>query len=190
VKITAADVNYNKAAGKWKSSVAVYDTNSKKLGFGTDLNKEIEFTYVGNAVMTDGTTRNGGTAVDSKDSPAVGTTIRATVTGKGNYEGSRLTVEYRIIDRNKNISSGITFKIPDQTYTGDEITLSESNITFVVGKGREDFDINCFEIVEGSYVSNKNKGTAKVTLRGKGTYGGTKTVTFKIVARQLQKKGN
>ena len=73
---------------------------------------------------------------------------------------------------------------------GGAVFHDSGNLNFTFILPREDFDINCFEIVEGSYVSNINKGTAKVTLRGKGTYGGTKTVTFKIVARQLQKKDN
>jgi hypothetical protein len=43
-----------------------------------------------------------------------------------------------------------------------------------------------FEIV--GYSKNIKKGTAKVTIRGKYPYGGTKTVNFKIIARPLQKK--
>ena len=40
-----------------------------------------------------------------------------------------------------------------------------------------------FEIVEGSYRNNLKKGTASVTLRGLGEYGGTKTIKFKIGVR-------
>ena len=36
-----------------------------------------------------------------------------------------------------------------------------------------------------SYSNNINKGTAKVTFRGIGEYGGTKTVTFKIGQRNI-----
>ena len=35
-----------------------------------------------------------------------------------------------------------------------------------------------YEIV--SYTANRNKGTAEVALRGRGDYGGTKTVSFTI----------
>lgn len=34
-----------------------------------------------------------------------------------------------------------------------------------------------------SYSNNINKGTAKVTIRGMGNYGGFKTQTFKIKAK-------
>jgi len=38
-----------------------------------------------------------------------------------------------------------------------------------------------------SYSGNKNAGTAKIILRGMGDYSGTKTVTFKIKARNIKK---
>lgn len=40
-------------------------------------------------------------------------------------------------------------------------------------------------VLEGSYINNIRKGTAKVTLRGIGEYGGLKTVTFKIGAKSV-----
>lgn len=38
-----------------------------------------------------------------------------------------------------------------------------------------------------SYSGNKNAGTAKIVLRGMGDYSGTKTVTFKIKAKNIKK---
>lgn len=35
------------------------------------------------------------------------------------------------------------------------------------------------------YVNNVNTGTATVIIRGMGSYGGEKKVTFKIVSREL-----
>ncbi|MCR5450159.1 MAG: hypothetical protein K6F23_12290, partial [Solobacterium sp.] len=40
-----------------------------------------------------------------------------------------------------------------------------------------------YEIV--GYTNNIKKGTAKVTFRGKGEYGGEKTVSFKIGQRNI-----
>ena len=40
-----------------------------------------------------------------------------------------------------------------------------------------------YEIV--SYENNINKGKAKVTIKGVGNYGGTKTITFTIKAKGL-----
>ena len=41
-----------------------------------------------------------------------------------------------------------------------------------------------FEVA--AYSNNLNTGTARVTLRGLGKYGGTKTITFKIIRRSRQ----
>ena len=46
-----------------------------------------------------------------------------------------------------------------------------------------------FIIDKGSYVNNNKKGTAKVTVIGKGDFAGRKTITFKIVQRKVDYKG-
>ena len=47
-----------------------------------------------------------------------------------------------------------------------------------------------FEIVEDSYQKNDKKGTAKVTIRGIGEFGGEKVVKFKIKERNIEDKNN
>ena len=42
-----------------------------------------------------------------------------------------------------------------------------------------------YEIVTDGYTKNINKGTAKLTVRGIGEYGGTKTASFKIKAQKM-----
>lgn len=42
---------------------------------------------------------------------------------------------------------------------------------------------NDYEII--SYTNNIKKGTAKLTIHGLGEYGGTKTVTYKIIAQPM-----
>ena len=51
------------------------------------------------------------------------------------------------------------------------------------GQTNGDIDFNdiVFDVVE--YTDNTQKGTAKVTIRGKGNYGGLKTQSFKIKAK-------
>ena len=73
-------------------------------------------------------------------------------------------------------------------YTGKEITLDPANITVKAGKTvPKPYD----EVTgEGDYVitgysDNIRKGKAKVTFRGVGNYGGTKTVTFNIRAKGI-----
>lgn len=69
--------------------------------------------------------------------------------------------------------------IPVLTYTGKPINLNKSDIKVSIKGttlGEDDYDIV-------SYSNNTQKGSAKVTLRGKGNYGGLKTQTFKIKAK-------
>ena len=78
--------------------------------------------------------------------------------------------------------------ISDQVYTGAPVTLEAEEIKAELSTadgvktleyGRD------FTIV--SYQNNIRKGTATVTLRGTGTvYGGTKTVKFKIVPKDMK----
>ena len=99
----------------------------------------------------------------------------ATVRGKGNYNGTA-TLNYRIITSDISKAS---VSIPVQYYTGSPITLSKSDLTVKVGKeilSSQDYDII-------SYSNNTSKGTAKLTIKGKGNYGGTKTVKFTIRQR-------
>lgn len=81
---------------------------------------------------------------------------------------------YRIIDNNKNISDLTFTNISSKAYTGKAIkpsvTVKDDTKTLVKGT---DYTL--------SYMNNKNVGTATVTITGKGSYTGTKTVTFKIV---------
>ncbi len=51
--------------------------------------------------------------------------------------------------------------------------------------GRTVLEPGDFEIVNA--YENINKGTAKVVIRGRGNYGGSKTVTFKIINKPLTK---
>lgn len=74
----------------------------------------------------------------------------------------------------RRISDVTVAAIPDQTYTGSAIkpavTAKYGSDTLKAGT---DYD--------AEYKDNINAGTASVTLKGKGQYTGTKTVTFKIV---------
>lgn len=77
-----------------------------------------------------------------------------------------------------NISS-VSFKIRDQEYTGYAIQLKATDITTTLKYG-EDYIVLYYE-------NNVKKGTAKVTLIGVNNWGGTKTVSFKIVQRNMAK---
>lgn len=102
-----------------------------------------------------------------------------TVNAKGgNYLGT-VTGVYRIVE--SDIARARAAVPAVQTYTGKAITLQEKDIEVVVGGVKLSPD--SYEII--GYANNIKKGTAKVTIRGKGSYGGTKTVTFKIKGKSL-----
>lgn len=62
--------------------------------------------------------------------------------------------------------------------------MDKDSVTVKIGKETLIFGTD-YEIVENSYANNIKKGTATVTIVGKGNYGGTKTVKFKIKAQKL-----
>lgn len=170
--ITVPDKPYDARPNKWKSTVTVIDTNGKKLAANTDYIREISYSYPGMDPANP-------TAV-----PSIGTTVTVTVTGTGNYEGTK-SGTYRIYEKTKDIGK-LKIVIDPKIYTGEEIRLEKKNIHVYAStadqkakKELADKD-SCFEILEDTYKNNCKVGTAKVTLHGIGTYGGTKTYSFKI----------
>lgn len=179
VKIETQDVVFSTKKNKWVSKPVLTDLDGKKLASKKDYSGDLIYTYVEDAVMQDGSTRTAGTVVDKEDIPVVGTKIRITVTGMKNYYG-QAAVEYMIVPASVSKAS---VKIPNQIYTGKEITLDEKDIQVRISNKLLTTDE--FEIVPNSYVNNINKGTASVMIRGKGNYGGTKVVKFKIVPKGI-----
>ncbi|GEM_PF-5380080 len=156
--ISVKDKVYTARANAFKSSVTVLDTDGKKLKAGTDYNTP-EYSW------------------KSSTAPSSGTTILVKITGKGNYTGS-ITASYRIIDKLYDISkAGVT--VQPKTYTGKAVTLDPN-------AGDLQVQLNGQSLVYGQdyeitgYTKNISQGTATVTLRGIGQYGGVKTVKFRI----------
>ena len=139
-------------------------------------------TYTGSEIKPTPTVKDGskvlrlGTdyTLSYKNNINVGTAT-VTMSFKGNYSGSK-DVKFKIVPRkltNPTISS-----IPDATYTGSAIkptpTVKDGSKTLKLGT---DYTL--------SYKNNVNVGTATVTITFKGNYTGSKSVTFKIVAKKL-----
>ena len=119
-------------------------------------------------------------------SAKAGDTITVDIIGKGDYEG-RTTVSYRYISADKNIGKAKAIKIAAQEFNGHEVTLGEKDLTNVLYTGSKSapkYLVPGVDFVVESYQKNDKTGSAKVTLRGVGEYGGTKTVTFKIKAKK------
>ena len=175
--ISVPDKTYANKKNAYKSTPKLADLNGKVLKAGTDYEKALVYSYKDETVLADGTIRNAGEIVGTNDIVPVGTVIVVTATGKGNYlEGTTIQGEYRIT---KASITSAKVQIPAQIYTGEKICPDKDEITIKVGKlTLEDTD---YEIV--SYENNMSKGKAKVTIKGVGNYGGTKTITFTIKAK-------
>ncbi len=175
VRISVPDIAYQNAANIYVSSPVIYDLDGKKLAAGKDYSQNVVYTYAVDCYVMQGTTeifREGGTPVDAKDILPVGTMIKATVSGAGNYVG-QIEGVYRIV---KGSIANAKVTVIDQEYTGREVQPGKSQITVVVGDTT--LAPTDYEIV--GYSKNVSTGTATITLRGAGDYGGTVTAKFKI----------
>ena len=141
-----------------------------------------------------------------------GTAIRPTVDIDNLEEGKNYTVEYMdnvevgkatVLVKGINDYTGTvkkTFKITPfdiSKNTGDSFKVVSESITVAYAKGGSKPSVEVtfngtdmvegvdYEIVEDGYSKNINKGTAKLTVRGIGEYGGTKTASFKIKAQTM-----
>lgn len=168
VKLTVADKAFVNKGGGYVSRPVLTDADGKKLKAGKDYDKNVVYT------LPDGT------VLDKKAKVEAGQTVKVKVAGKGAYTGE-LEAEYRITELN---FGKVKITIPAQAYTGEEIVLKEEDILVKEGRDILTPDVD-YEIVEGSYVNNRKKGRASVAIKGKGNYGGTKTVKFRIVSRKM-----
>ncbi|MCR5671109.1 MAG: InlB B-repeat-containing protein [Butyrivibrio sp.] len=173
-KVAAADKVYAYKKGNYKTSVSIYDTDGKKLAAGKDYEKTFSYFYKYDTKLLDGRDKYAGEEAFPEDIVPADTTMLVKIVGKGNYQGAA-TGEYRLVTANIAKAS---VSIPNQVYAGTPVTLDVSQIQVKLG-GRF-LTEDDFEIVEGSYAGNDKKGKAKVTIRGIGDYGGSKTVTFTI----------
>ena len=93
------------------------------------------------------------------------------IVGKGNFHGER-TVQFYLTGGNV-MSKAKVSSIPAQSYTGKEIT-PEVTVKYGSAVLTKDVDYTV------SYRNNVVAGTATMILKGMGSYGGEKKVTFKI----------
>ncbi|MDE7083175.1 MAG: hypothetical protein K2O89_05680, partial [Clostridia bacterium] len=102
-------------------------------------------------------------------------TATLTITGKGNYAGTK-SASFTISAR--NISNATVAAIAAQSYTGAAKTPVPT-VTDLSKTLTRDTDYTL------SYSNNVAVGTAKITITGKGNYTGTKEVSFSITARNI-----
>ena len=129
-------------------------------------------------------TWSGNTLVEGKDYAVAGPetlaagTETATITFKGNYEGS-VTHQFNVVT-NDFSAAAIYFQQINQTYTFDG---TEQKPAVRVERAGKTLVENTDYTVE--YMNNVNAGTATVVVTGAGTYAGTKSVAFTINKAKL-----
>ena len=102
-------------------------------------------------------------------------TYHVNVQMTGEYEGSA-SESYSIVA--KKITPGVTLSNTAFTYNG-----KEQKPTVTVKDGTTTLDASDYTATYGS--GRKNVGSYNVTVKMKGNYSGTKTVTFKITAKKI-----
>lgn len=174
--LIVGDVVYSKSKNAYKkTTVILYDTNGKKLKQGTDYYISEYKTNSGNQV------------------PKTGETVKITIRGKNNYNGS-ISTEYKIL-KNSISKTNIRFynskadkdsgrKTTAFAYTGYEIEPKYVDVYF--GSGKKEHKITKgtdYEIA--GYYNNIDKGTGYIVIKGKGDYAGVKVFRFRITARKI-----
>lgn len=179
VTISASDVIFKNRKNAFKSNPVLKD-GSTTLKKGSEYT-DIVYTYAERTWLNDTTVRDKDEPVLAGDIPKAGTFINVTVTGCGSYgtskstgEAPKLTASYRVLTATLNSAA---VSVASQSYRGINVVPSKNDIKVKVGKCL--LDASDFEIV--SVTNNDRPGYGKVTLRGCGAYGGSKTVRFKIV---------
>lgn len=181
VEIAVQDVAYKNAAKAYIVKPVLKDTDGKALKAGKDYNSVFEYTYAMKCEVTD---KNGnkiereyGDVVNNNDIIPFGTAINVKITGIGCYTGA-ISQEYRIV---KTSIAKAKVKVQNQYYTGTAVEPGKADIEVKVGSTI--LNSSDYEIV--GYSNNVKKGTATVTLKGIGNYGGTITVKYKIVEKSF-----
>ena len=195
-------------------SVPKFLDNGKALSYGKNADIDdvrSVCTYAEDTKLLDGKWKYAGDLLNSYDMVPGGTLIKEAVTVTINpaEKGSKvrtkesmyfvddpgytttITGYYRIVDEGMDISkmtasikSGVTYAFHDAQAV-IPLKAADIQVSYKL-KGQKApvyLDASDFEIL--SVTNNKLVGTATVTIRGKGKYGGTRTINFKITSRNI-----
>ncbi len=165
--ITVADIK-SKNGSECKPKVTVIDNDTNKA---LKVGKDYTVTYINNKNIAE---------IDAPNPPAI------VITAVGNYDNADVadalkTFKFRIYAN--EITKAAVVGVTNKYFSGAEVTqdtmevYSDSKKTTKLTKG-VDYDV--------VYADNTKVGNATVTIVGKGAYGGTKTVKFKVLARRFK----
>ncbi|MDE7359368.1 MAG: Ig-like domain-containing protein [Lachnospiraceae bacterium] len=196
ITMTLKDVVYREKKSAYKTKAVLKDVGGSTLAAGKDYDKNLQYTYEADTealVLEEGqlqrVTRRAGAAVGEEDIPQAGTSIRVTVQGSGAYAGTgetrpEISGVYRIVSADFT-KAKVKSAVKDYQ-DGRPVTLTAEDLTVTVSGTEEPLVYGKDYVIENeSYVNHTTKGKAKVTLRGIGSYGGEKTITYTIGAKKL-----
>ena len=169
--VIVADKVVSTKVGGYVSTPVLRDTNGSKLAAGKDYDKNIIY-------KCDGMVLN-----KKADRLLAGAEVTVEIIGKGNYAGTKTMASYRILAAGKDLSKAKVTVNSKFYYNGDNVILSPEDLIVKIGKITLPAD--AYQILPETYFNNDRKGTAQVTIQGVGSYGGTKTIRFKINARKV-----
>ncbi len=178
IRVFAADLRESAEPGHFTQKIRVSDTDGSKLTEGQDYSAPKYYLK----------TENGIRSLLPGDRPVAGDVVYAAITGMGGYRKDTVYCSFRIIKKKQDISKA-SFKIADQNYKyGLPVYVSYAEaFTKAAGSDKKALVYGKdFEVVPGSYVGNTASGTAKVTIRGLGDYGGKKVVSFRILKKRVE----
>lgn len=187
VMIFAKDLIYKDGIKLNRTTVKLTDLNGKVLSPGTDYKKITEFRYLEDTLVTrvakDKTesqvVRLKDELVDKDDILPFGANMYANIEGINNYEGSSKAIFSTVLD---DISKAkVTVK--PMIYTGKKIVVTKNDITSIALKKDVVLTGTDYDIV--AIRNSIRKGKGQIILRGKGIYGGEKTVSFTILPRDV-----
>ncbi len=208
VSLSVSDVEHNVKgkAGYFLSKPALSDGGSRlKAGKNKDVEKiaaaDLKYTYADETVLTDGTLMHKDDEVSAGDKIPAGTVIQLTATvkcsAKSSYtsaaEGTKLTCTYKVISSTRNIAkSSVSLtnagKEKCAFNNGYEVVLDESDLSVSMDKGKSFLSSDGTQYRIMSIKNNRFLGTATLTLKGEGEYGGTKKFKFKIGKKSIRIK--
>lgn len=189
--ISADDVIWANKANICKPNITLIDNNGVKLAAGTDYdNKNIDYRYTADTTVTHIAGQSKTTEVKSENDPVgptdiipAGTVIAVKVNGKGNYADSVSDTAYF---KYAGVSiSKMNITVKDQYYTGKAVEPQLEDVTAFVKNGKLTEYVGCESLVITGYSNNVNKGTASLTIKGLGNYGGTRVVKFRIIDKTM-----
>ena len=194
ISVSVKDVIYNSKAN-FKPQFKLTE-GGKEVIAGPDRDieaiseEDYKYTYASKTRMSDGSYKAAGAEVLPTDKPASGAVIKVSVNvscseASSFYSNGRTTLTgyYKVIESARDIARAKVQVLNQDELcynNGNQVILGKENlnITIVIDGAKVRLGSSDYAITE--IKNNRLLGIARVTLKGKGQYGGTKSFNFKI----------